>query len=362
MQTAGARRWWLLAVLSGLGCDGPPRPTEAGIPLPEAAPVPWASAIRPVGRHRWMDPARMRYGWSGSGFTLRMVGTAVHVRLDDAARHHAVIVDGEELEPLHTEPGERRYAVVEGLPPGEHEVTLLRRTEGHLGPTTLLGVEVAGSLHPVPEPAAHVEVIGDSITTGYGNEGLTRLCRYSPQTQNHQRTYAALAARAVGAELSTIAWSGKGVVHNYGDDRVEPLPALYERSVPTEPDSRWDFSVPADVVVINLGTNDFSTDGDPSEEEFVAGYVELLARVRAHHPEAVVLVTVAPLLGEAERSVVEVYVEQALAQRRRAGDEALRWIDLQVDAEGWGCDWHPSAATHEAMARRLEPELRRALQ
>lgn len=308
-----------------------------------------------------MTPTQLRYGWSGAGFTLRFSGTSVHVHLDDHARYHTVVVDGEDVDVLETIPGPRRYEVVVGLPPGEHELTLLRRTEGHQGPTTLLGVEVDGPLRSVPEPAARIEAIGDSITTGYGNGGSSQHCKYSPRTQDHWRTYVAQAARVVGAELSTVAWSGKGAVHNYGDDRLEPMPVLYERRVPTEPEEHPPSLASADVVVLNLGTNDFSTEDDPTEEEFVAGYVELLARIRRHHPDAEILATVAPLLRDDERSVVEIYIDQAIELRQRAGDAGLRRIDLHVRARGWGCDWHPSAATHAVMAERLEPELRRAL-
>jgi len=353
--------WTLLAALGGCVPEG--APAASGLSAPTEHPVaePWSEHVHFVGRHRRIEPGQVRYGWPGTGFTARFSGTRLEIRLDDQARYHAVIVDGELMKPLETRPGVRSYEVVHGLPKGEHEVTVLRRTEGHLGPTTLLQVSADGPLLPVAEPGARLEVIGDSITAGYGNEGRSRRCRYSPETQNLLRSYAALAARATGAELSAVAWSGKGVVSNYGGDRTEVMPSIYERSVPTEPDSRWDFSVAADVVLVNLGTNDFSTEDDPSAEEFVTGYVELLAHVRRVHGDVPILTTVAPMLGDEERGVAESYIDQAIALRQQAGDGGISRIDLHVDAEGHGCDWHPSAATHEAMAERLEPLLREAL-
>jgi lysophospholipase L1-like esterase len=282
--------------------------------------------------------------------------------MDDHARYHDVRVDGQEPERLSTQPGPRRYAVAKGLPEGEHTVVIRRRTEGHLGPTDVIDVEVDGRLLPAPAATLRMEVAGDSITAGYGNEGPSRYCKFTPKTENHLRTYAALAAEAVGAELSAIAWSGKGVARNYGGDTKEPtLPAIYDRSVPTEPASRWVDEVPADVVLINLGANDFSTEADPTAEEFVAAYVALLRAIRARHPNAPILCTVAPLLREDERAVVEAYIEQALALRRHAGDANARRIDLHEEPHGWGCDWHPSAATHAAMAERLIPALEEAL-
>ncbi len=349
-------RWMLLVALAGCTPTGSVSPDST-----QPTAVPWTDHVRIVGRHRPVGPETIRYGWPGTGVTVRFEGTELSLHMEDQARDHAVIVDGQPPRLLRTRPGERRYGVVEGLPPGEHEVTVLRRTEGHLGPTTLWGVEADGPLRPVPEPAARLEVIGDSITAGYGNEGDSQRCHYTPRTQNVLRSYAAIAAGAVGAELSAVAWSGKGVARNYGGDPHEPMPALYERSIPTEPDSRWAFEIAVDVVLINLGTNDFSTDEDPSSEQFVTAYVELLDRVRRAYPGAPILTTVAPMLDDRARGVAESYIDQAIAQRRHAGDADVRRIELHVDAQGYGCDWHPSAATHEAMAERLVLALQDAL-
>jgi lysophospholipase L1-like esterase len=326
-----------------------------------AAAAPWTDHVHMIGRYARSGPGRVRYGWPGTGLLVRFHGRDLWVRMDDHAGFHGIQVDGLEAGILRTKPGEHRYAVVESLPEGEHTVVLRRRTEGHLGPTEVLDVEVDGRLLPAPAPAVRMEVLGDSITAGYGNEGSSRYCKFTPKTENHLRSYAALAAADVGAELSAIAWSGKGVVHNYGGDLVEPLPAIYARSVPTEPGSRWTDDEPADVVVVNLGTNDFSTEADPTAEAFVAGYVELLAAVRTRHPRAPILCTVAPLLRDDERVAVEAYIDQAIALRRHASDEGLQRIDLHEDPQGWGCDWHPSAATHAAMAARLTPWLEDAL-
>jgi len=159
-----------------------------------------------------------------------------------------------------------------------------------------------------------------------------------------------------------VAWSGKGVVSNFGGDRHEPLPALYGRRAPTEPESGGSFTAPADVVVVNLGTNDFSMGEPPAAEEFVAGYVGLLDRIRRAHGDAPILATVAPMLSDEARAIAEGYIDQAIARRREAGDLGVRRIELHVAPQGFGCDWHPSAATHEAMAARLVPHLRRALE
>lgn len=71
------------------------------------------------------------------------------------------------------------------------------------------GFRCAGRFLTPPEgPARRIEVIGDSITCGYGVDGADQYCPFSAATENHYRTYAAIAARDLGADLATLAWSG----------------------------------------------------------------------------------------------------------------------------------------------------------
>jgi lysophospholipase L1-like esterase len=281
--------------------------------------------------------------------------------MDDPSGFFTVVVDGELQPRLETTSGEAVYDLATGLSAGEHVVEVYRRAEGFFGATRVVEVEIDGTLLPPPVVGRRIEVLGDSITCGYGNEGADQYCNFSSDTENHYQTYAAIAARALDAELSAIAWSGKGVIFNYGDDTTEPLPSLFGRTIPSEAGDDWGFGWQPDAVVVNLGTNDFSTEGDPSESEFVGAYVGLLERIRDVYPDARILCTVAPLLSQAESELVMGYIQQAVDVRVGAGDGDVARIDLYVDNEGWGCDWHPSIATHEAMAALLESELKTAM-
>ena len=71
---------------------------------------------------------------------------------------------------------------------GSHKVTLVKRTEAFVGNTvTFRGFVVDGqTVLPTPSPTnapRKLEVIGDSITCGYGNVG-TFPCSFSAQTEN----------------------------------------------------------------------------------------------------------------------------------------------------------------------------------
>jgi lysophospholipase L1-like esterase len=316
---------------------------------------PTEPAVHWVGRYDDSDGVHHRFGWSGAGLVVRFDGTGASVTMDDAAGWWTVVVDGQVQAPLTTSGGEQSYTLTTGLPAGEHVVELYRRTEGSFGASSIGEVALEGELLPPPAVTRRIEVIGDSITCGYGNEGSDKFCNFSADTENHYLTYGSIAARVVGAEIVTVAWSGKGIINNYGNDTFEPLPQVYDRIIAGEP-TAWDFSWQPDVVVINLGTNDFSTDGDPSEGDFVGAYAAFLAHLRDVYPDALIM-PVAPLLGGDELTMVEGYIQSAIDMRAGAGDTNLAFANINVDPIGWGCDYHPSVATHEAMAELLADEL-----
>lgn len=293
-------------------------------------------------------------GWSGVGLVIRFDGAGASVELDDKGRYFTVVVDGALQPTLTTQGGPQSYVLAEGLAPSEHTVELYRRTEGSFGRTIILGLTIDGELLAPPPVTRRIEVIGDSISAGYGNEGVDP-CDFSAATENHYLTYGAVAARQLGAELHTIAWSGKGLVYNFGDDVFEPMPALYERLVAVD-SAPWQVSWQPDVVVINLGTNDFSTDNDPAEGLFVPAYVDFLAHLRARYPDALLL-PIAPSLFGGDQAKAKAYIAGAVAQRKEAGDDAVAFADVNVQWLGVGCDGHPDAATHAAMGDKLAVEL-----
>jgi lysophospholipase L1-like esterase len=256
-----------------------------------------------------------------------------------------------------------------GLSAGEHSVELYRRTEASQGEAQFLGFDFGGGalLAPAPAPERRIEIIGDSISAGYGDEGPDMNCPFTPDTENHYLTYGAIAARNVGADLVTVAWSGRGVVCNYGDDPTscdDPMPTVVDRILPAQATSVWNFALyQPQAVVINLGTNDFSTTVDPANAEFEAAYTTLLTRVRAAYPDAIILCTVGPLLSGTDLATARSAITNSVQARVDAGDGQVKTFELaETDpANGYGCDWHPSQRTHQIMADTLTTTLRAEL-
>jgi lysophospholipase L1-like esterase len=328
-------------------------------PLQPTCPAPKDLGVRLIGRYDGCNAAGPRLSWSGSGFVARLSGTGLNVTIDGPPVTFTTLIDGITRSEFTTTPGKAVYPVASALPSGEHVVLMSRQGEASFEAVTVTGGTL---LVPPPALTRRIEILGDSITAGYGNEGTSPNCPFSPDTENHYVTYGALLAREFEAELSTVAWSGKGVVSNYGGDRNEPMPALYDRAEPNDPASLWDYMPwQADAVLVNLGTNDYSTDNDPRDEEFTGAYANLLATIRLRYPKAHILCTVGPLLDGTDLSKAESNIRTAVARRVTAGDHRVAFHAMHVANANPGCDGHPGLATHVAMANDIQLALKSTL-
>ena len=352
----------------GSTIDGGGGTSEVGPPnnpVPPPAGV-VAAGVRWFGRVDVSNPAEPRFSWSGSGFAARFTGTslAIDLAVSGSTQIFKVVVDGTAQPPFSATPGQKTYTLATGLAADVHTVELYRQTEGPQGESRLLELTVGeGTLMDPPAGAARlIEVIGDSITCGYGNLGKLADTECFT-TESHWDTYAAVAARALGAELSTIAASGRGVIRNYGGDTGGTMPMLYDRVLTNAATPAWGFHVEPQAVVINLGTNDISNNkGDPGTA-FRDAYVRLLETVRAKYPNTFIVCIIAPLLNGGELTTIQGHIRSAVAARAAAGDAKVELFDkiAPQTSDKFACQYHPNVAENALMAGLLEAELRTKL-
>jgi lysophospholipase L1-like esterase len=324
--------------------------------------------IRYTGRIDFSDPTRPAFDWPAVTIEAAFRGPFLGVLLQDGLNSYNIEIDGK-LTVLHTRPDQTRYIVAEGLPGGTHEVRIQKRTETFYGTPQFLGFELApgqdlATLPPPPE--RRIEFIGDSITAGYGSEGTSPTCTFSKETENAGLTYAAMTGKAFEAAYTVIAISGLGVVRNYNTaDKMSAGTMLsYYEMTTTDPGAlEWDFTrwVP-DAVVINLGTNDFSTTPHPEGEVFLQGYTELIIKVRNRYPNAHIFAVAGPIMAEPAGPTIRSVVTQ---MREVLHDDRVHLVaienTLELSAADYGCDWHPNASGHRKIAEQLIPRIREEL-
>lgn len=292
------------------------------------------------------------FGWPGVYFEGRFTGPSVEVAVDTGAEHLAVSVDGVRKAEL-TKSGETRLKL-DDLGAGQHVVRLDKLTESQTGSARFEGFFVEkGRALPAPGRPRRIEFIGDSHTVGYGVRSTSRDCT---EQQVHDLTdtrqaFGPILAGRLDADYRIEAFSGRGVVRNYnGLAPGEPLPALFPRLIPGQGEPRVAASDPwkPDVVVIGLGTNDFSTPLHPGEawadeaalrKDYRETYVTFVQGLKASRPGARVFLIAGDTFAEDVAEVAD-----------RTGAKAVRITDMDRGA----CHWHPSVADQRMMADRLE--------
>jgi lysophospholipase L1-like esterase len=358
------------AIAAFTGCGGDPggaSPDDAGADAgaPPAVGV-VAAGVRWFGRVDISNEAQPRFAWSGTGFVARFSGTSLTAELAETGNGHffKAVVDGAPQAPFIAVLGQATYPLASGLSPGTHTVELYRQMEGPQGESRLIALTVGDGalMDPPAGPGRLIEVIGDSISCGYGNLG-TLADSECFSTESHWDTYGAIAARALDAEVSTVAASGRGIIRNYAGDTSGTMPMLYARTLTNLASPAWDFHVEPQAVVINLGTNDISNGkGDPGTA-FRDTYTALLETVRSNYPHAFIICIIAPLLNASEVGVIGGHIQAAVDARHAAGDQNVEYFNQipPQTSDKFACQYHPNVAENMLMADLLVGELRAKL-
>lgn len=308
-----------------------------------------AQAVRILGRSEPAKPSGFVIQWPMSGFEARFSGRSFTAVIEDTGKNWLdVEIDGK-ASALALKPGKQSYVLFSSSA-AAHTIRVTRRTGAMEGATRILLLK-ADKLAPIPAPKRRILVIGDSIAAGYGVEGENQWCTFTPATQNAGKAWPALLARRMGADLQVIAVDGRGLYRNYSGDGPT-MATLMSRTLPDGP--VWKGMFAPQLVVVNLGTNDFGS-GDPGPQ-FDAAYEQLLADLRKAYPEAQLVAAIGGMLEPDKLALLKRSIEDVVGKIRAAGDLRTSFVFLDPPATGrrYGCDWHPGIDAQISMAQTLQ--------
>jgi len=313
-----------------------------------------------VGGRVIVDPdGGLTFGWPGIYFEARFNGTAVRVRFEAPTEHMRLLIDGQERAAF------RRPGLVDltldGLSPGEHVVRLEKQTESQTGGGRFIGFEAVGDTVALPFLARprQIEFIGDSFTVGYGNTSGRRECSAEEvhAFTDTQQAFGPRVARHFDADYRTHAYSGFGIVRNYAGTSPDlSLPTLYGRLKPDDAERMVEASGDwrPQIIVINLGTNDFSTPINTGErwadeaalrDEYRRRYIAFVQDLAEVQPQArFILMGSDAFYGDVQAVAAAVNADRP----DRVTTLAFRDLDLG------GCDWHPSLDDDARIADLLQ--------
>lgn len=268
---------------------------------------------------------------------------------------------------------EAEYVIYEGNGMEEATIRIMKGSEVAFENVGIVSIDVDGSVYELePSYKKLIEYVGDSITCGYGFYGIAEKDLFTTEHENPWDNYAGKTARKLGVDYQSIAWSGNGVVSHYMDTPAEPprtenffmqdlypySDAEFERRQGISEYTPWDFKRQADLVVINLGTNDSSyTDNVESRnKKYDEAYKGLVSLVRKNNPNANILC----ILGVMDQCLTTT-LEQTVKDINTSGDNKVFFLEipLQLESDGYATDYHPSPITHEKMSSLLAEYIRR---
>ena len=256
--------------------------------------------------------------------------------------------------------GTASYTLCENLPEGAHVVKILKGSsaERNLQLPAENAFETDGTfLIPPKKSELKIEVIGDSITEGYGSMGTSADRLPTLENSDATKAYACVAMQELGADFSIMALAGICVK----DSDVNGL-NLYTRYSPYKETAYDPASFDADLTVLALGENDMwhATDNnlfpDYNVEKFQADYAEMLRTIRAAHPDKPIL-CIFGMMPASSTPLAKQTIEAAVAD---TGFDKIYTMQMLSNEQG-GIS-HPNQTAHAANAKTLVEKIREIME
>ncbi len=323
--------------------------------------------IQYIGRINFSHPDSPSFSWPGIQILASFEGTSLKMVAKPGSGYFMAVIDN--AEPFKVSlraPQDSVATLATALPYGIHRVRLMYIIEGFEYRPEFRGFVLDPGCHIVPSPSLpdrKIEFIGNSITCGYGNESISEAMHFDFATENHYYSYAAMTARALNAQHHATARSGIGVYRNYNGPKTgssDPMSSEYEYTNYQDKSERWDFSrYQPDVICINLGTNDMSTN-NYDVKLLRAAYVKFIGQVRALNPHSKIVMLTGSMLNGKELTLVRQTLDAVVKEFNQDGDREVYRFDMSpmTGELYYGADYHPSYWQHEKMAGELTAYLR----
>ena len=321
------------------------------------------------------DPS---FSYPGVTIKLKFTGDAFDMLLQDMAEedeqhtnYFNVIIDNGKPVVVKVSKKQKIYYLARDLDLTEHTIEIVKRTESSVGAVTLHGFRLrrGNKLLPLTDiPERKIEFIGNSLTTGYGNEAsIAAPPEGKPNTgfhsinENNYTAWGALTCRALKAQYSCTAYSGRGVYRNNTGSENGTLPLIYDYINPDKTDAFWNHQrfIP-NVIVIDLGSNDFAQ-GVPDSTIFCNTYISFIEKLRGIHPQTKIVCVAGNALtdnwpaGEKRWTRMKNFMNAIVKKANEKGDSAVYYFELTPQTAPYGEDWHPSNATHKKMSEAIVP-------
>jgi len=311
------------------------------------------SAAQPLGS------AEYEFQWPGTYFEAVFDGTEVYFQIGKSHEIlHVVLDHGTPLVLIKAEPGVYRLSSMQR---GHHSVGVFVVTESQSDPHYFGGFGITKDEEALSprKRTRQIEFIGDSHTVGYGNTSRTRECTQDDvwKTTDNSQSFGPLIAGHYAADYQINAISGRGIVRNYNGTPGDTLPVAYPYVLFDKKEEYSDPHWKPQIIVISLGTNDFSTPLNRGEKwksrgelhsDYETTYVSFIQSLRAKNRDAFIILWAT----EMANGEIESEVQKVLEQLKAHGDSRIAFIPID-HLSFTGCHYHPSVADDDTIRDTL---------
>ena len=240
-----------------------------------------------------------------------------------------------------------KYEIPTNLTYGEHTFLIQKATEHSRNARyEITSVSFDGSpcKDKPKESEKRIEFYGDSITSGEGNLVKNGSSAQAWEAQNGCKTYASFIAHSLGVDYAVASSAGHGILGGW-NNLTSKLSNYSEYSLVDEktPWSRADYD--ADLIVINMGTNDNVRDGKNLDiENYTNACSELVEKMRADNPDVEILWVIGMMKVDDDMPIISALKEL---------DEKYDYVRFhKLEAKQSGGNSHPTVEEHKFHAQK----------
>lgn len=328
------------------------------------------------GRVEKMEDNKVILIGPASSVSFDFNGDSCSISLQSVENHQNYVsleLDGNYIGRIRIEKGEAQSFPI-AVPKGKktHHLSVYKATEATNDGVLFAGTSANLVKSPAVKSKKKIELIGDSITSGFGNDASTTPCGSGDWYDQHNAywAYGPVLSRALNIDFVLSSVSGYGMYRNWNDEHEnEPnIPDVYENLYLNKDSSKpYDFAFQPDLVSICLGTNDLS-DGDGkksrlpfNEEKYVSNYIDFIKTVYKHAPKTRIVLLSSPMVsGEKNVTFIKCLKKVIQAFENDTAHKPIALFEFQPMTPK-GCGYHPDIADDKVMADQLIPYFKKLL-
>jgi len=312
-----------------------------------------------MGRTVTTDFGAVMFSYPGVTFSMNIVAQALSITMQSTKgdSYIDITIDDQAPRPVKISNKKQNILIFSSKQVEKHNIRIQHRSESWHGITTLhyLTINNGKLLTPTILPQRKILFVGDSITCGAAIDRDIPLpeeqCIETHAWWNAKQTFGMLLSDKLNAQAQLVCYGGKGVVRTWqGNTEKIKAEDFYELTLP---DLRYQYpwqhqKYQADLAVIALGTNDFSTSAGPFPERshFVKSYIRLIDKIRADHHNVKIAITDGPMLANKAKETLRSYLTDIIKHYHNQDIILL----LADENAGDSCDYHPNRDKHKIIA------------